>query len=617
MRRLAGVFLLVLFQLFLHVSLVQADESFENKLATTYTVSEDGSTTIAHQFKIKNRTPTVFLKQYSLSLVASELSSVVVEYKQKKLEPTITKNGNTTTIAISFPDELVGEGKERVFTISYQSTELAQRAGKVLEVQIPPFTTDEQYSEHTTTLKTPFLFGTPVRVSPHPDSSVLDGQFITTQFTNVGNSAIVALFGTEQFFTLTLRYNIENTTGNQGAVQIALPPDTAFQKMQYQSLEPTTHEIERDPDGNWIATYHLPPHTAQTVYLTALVRTTEKSDPKYVTAQPVQDHFSEQKYWNTNSTEIQKIVQEHPTLESLYQFVVSTLQYSYAATQTGEILPRLGAVAALQNPTAAVCQEFTDLFITLARAQGIAARRLVGYAYSKNETLKPLSFAADVLHAWPEYYDESEHIWKQVDPTWQNTTGGVDYFHQFDLNHIVFAMNGVSSTLPFPAGSYKTNMLNTQDVLVELAHGMQPEKPNFSVSLTPVEFFGMPLPGLYSLHLLNQTGTAWYNVRVALESSPEISSTVTSYELPAVVPFQEVVIPLQLTTRGYSITTQPLHSRVEIATENYDTGKDFTVTAGPKGLQYFTEQTRVVSVVVGGVIFAISAWSLLVFKRKR
>jgi len=42
-----------------------------------------------------------------------------------------------------------------------------------------------------------------------------------------------------------------------------------------------------------------------------------------------------------------------------------------------------------------------------------------------------------------------------VDPTWGNTTGGVDYFNTFDFDHLAFVVKGISSTYPVPAGGYK------------------------------------------------------------------------------------------------------------------------------------------------------------------
>jgi len=82
--------------------------------------------------------------------------------------------------------------------------------------------------------------------------------------------------------------------------------------------------------------------------------------------------------------------------------------------------------------------EFTDTFITLVRALGIPAREINGYAYAQNDRLRPLGLEQDVLHSWPEYYDFASQTWQQVDPTWGNTTGGLDYFHKFDLDHFTF-----------------------------------------------------------------------------------------------------------------------------------------------------------------------------------
>jgi len=59
----------------------------------------------------------------------------------------------------------------------------------------------------------------------------------------------------------------------------------------------------------------------------------------------------------------------------------------------------------LDNTTNAVCLEYTDLFVTLARAAGIPSRSIEGFAYTKNSRLRPLSLVDDVLHAWVQYYD--------------------------------------------------------------------------------------------------------------------------------------------------------------------------------------------------------------------
>ncbi len=600
------------------VSPVKAEQSFENRLTTTYTVSESGNTVITHQFTIKNLLPTVFLKQYSLSLYATNLSNVTVEYNGKNLEPTITTSGTATSILITFPDDVVGEGKSHTFTVRYESTELAQRAGKVLEVQIPPFSTDENYKEHSIILRTPFSFGNPVRISPQTGVSQLDGAFITTRFADVNQQPIVAVFGTEQFFTLTLRYNLQNASSNPGFMQVALPPDTAYQRVQYLSLEPPTNDISVDADGNWIATYHIPPNTQQPVYLTANVKVTLEPSTIVTTQHPTPDHFADQKYWESTDAKIKELAASHAGVESLYTYVVKSLTYSYESVDKGEILPRKGARAALAAPTQAVCQEFTDLFVALARAQGVAARRLTGYAYTQNKALKPLSYAADVLHAWPEYFDEATQHWKQVDPTWQNTTGGVDYFHQFDLNHITFAINGISSTTPYPAGSYKADHVSTQDISVDLATTFPDTQPDLAIMFMPKSLLGLKIPGLHTLAVTNKTGVAWYNVDVQLVGSNGALIDPGRYTIDTLLPFQtkEIVVH-SAPSNGYSIQTGNVTVSAALSNENYVTTHTATLTAGPKVLRTISDQTQVLTVVAGGLIVAISAWGLLVFKRKR
>lgn len=125
---------------------------------------------------------------------------------------------------------------------------------------------------------------------------------------------------------------------------------------------------------------------------------------------------------------------------------------------------RLGADVVLANPDQAVCMEFTDLFIAIAREKGIYSREIQGYGFSLDPKLQPLSLVSDILHAWPEYYDLKTENWIAVDPTWGNTSG-IDYFSSFDLNHIAFVIHGKNPEYPMPAGMYKIE--DSRDVSIK------------------------------------------------------------------------------------------------------------------------------------------------------
>jgi hypothetical protein len=138
------------------------------------------------------------------------------------------------------------------------------------------------------------------------------------------------------------------------------------------------------------------------------------------------------------------------------KFVVTYLSYDHDRVDA-EDFGRLGALAAINNPDNALCGEYADLFVTLARSAGIPARRLEGYAYTSNQAIRPLSLGKTLLHAWAEYYDPVKG-WVMVDPTWESANDGVDYFSNFDLNHFVLAIVGGDSDDPQASGDVKVEV---------------------------------------------------------------------------------------------------------------------------------------------------------------
>ena len=194
---------------------------------------------------------------------------------------------------------------------------------------------------------------------------------------------------------------------------------------------------------------------------------------------------------------MKKLARDLKTPQAIYDYVVKTLTYDYTrSTSTNET--RIGAKEILSRPENAVCLEFTDLFIALARAAQIPAREVDGYAFTDNEAERPLSLIPDILHAWPEYYDDHKKAWVMVDPTWGNTTNGMDYFSTFDLSHIAFVIKGTDSTYPVPAGGYKISEKNTErDVTVEFTKEVLIPNDNFSIvsEMEKAALSGFPIHG--------------------------------------------------------------------------------------------------------------------------
>src|SRR3989344_955019 len=131
--------------------------------------------------------------------------------------------------------------------------------------------------------------------------------------------------------------------------------------------------------------------------------------------------------------------------------------------------------------------EFTDSFIAIARAMGIPAREINGYAITTTESLKPISVtlkSGDLLHAWPEFYDPKLG-WIQIDPTWGDTSN-TDYFTKLDTNHFAFVIKGDKSDYPLPAGTYRTSNL---EKLVEVGFSQVGNTSKFKSDFSAKKLF--------------------------------------------------------------------------------------------------------------------------------
>ncbi len=593
----------------------QADENFTTSVNTTYTVKQDGNTTVTHQFTITNTTPTIYLKQYALETTNKDLKNITAQSEGSDLQPAVSETENLTTIALDFPTEVVGEGKKRQFAISYEVGGLATVGGSVLEVKLPKLGSGENFEKRSVVIITPLKFGGPVRTSKQPDANKVEGQTFVASFSDLGNDALSLFYGESQTFKMTLRYNLENPSNTRGLAQIALPPDTPLQKMSYHEIDPLPQKMKEDEDGNWIATYELAPQTATTVYVTAYAHLTLEQNPLVPPAAVLPAYTHADRYWETNDSVIKQKAQELKTPQALFADVVAALTYSEDRANSTTI-ERYGAVKAFEKPTEAICQEYADAFIATARSVGIPTRRLTGYAYTQDNQVRPLSLSGDVLHAWAEYYDTDTNRWIPVDPTWQDTTGGVDYFTQFDLNHLVFAINGSSSTTPFPAGSYKTSN-PSQDVDVTFADTFPTSKPGVTISLEPRKIFNVPIPGLYRLVLTNTTGQAWYDIPVTYEKlAPEITLEGEVATLPILLPFQTIATPVHLKEQNlwkFSTTNLAITTTIQGESTTYET----EALAGPFYVAFIFDPRFLPYLGAGLVVGTLATGSLLVFRRKK
>lgn len=524
--------LLSFFFLFFFTSRAKAQDQFNIDATVTYQVQEDATTRVTHDIRIENKFSDLYATSYSLTLRNIDPEAVEATQNGEELPITVSRKNDAFLITVSFEDKIVGKGNTRSFSVVYEDDSFATRTGEVWEISIPRLSEEESFRNYRVTLKTPLSFGNEAYISPQPTQRTVEDGFRIYRFgkEDVTSFGISAGFGEFQVFSFTLNYHLENPLSRKAQVEIAIPPDTAFQKMFYEPIKPAPSNVYIDDDGNWLATYIL--DSRERVDVTASGSVQIFSTPRQLktpSATTIFNNLQSSEYWQTTDPRISSLAAQLQTPSAIYDYVTSSLTYNYDRVRPN--VDRMGASLALENPDQAICMEYTDLFIALARSAGIPAREINGYAYTENPEIQPLSLVADVLHAWPEYWDEKQGVWVPVDPTWGSTTGGVDFFNKLDLRHFTFVIHGENPSKPYPPGSYKLGPNPQKDVFVNF--GQLPKEKKTTPQITAEVSNPLPILGsTLTIKVSNPGPSALYDMPVEVYFDDTAELTFQAEGLP-------------------------------------------------------------------------------------
>lgn len=575
---------------------VFASDEFSSAYDITYDVNEIGLATVITNISLTNKTTRYYASEYTLTIPSFNIAGVSARDSGGKVKTQVTEKGDSTEIHLVFNDTVVGLGKTLNFTLSYQTPQLAQKIGRIWEINIPRINSNTSFATYNVTLKVPQTFGSLAYAWPPPAKNY-------TWTKDELSQGITAAFGDFQAFKFKLAYHLKNPNLYPVYTEIALPPDTAYQRISYTQVVPQPVNVHSDPDGNWIARYDLSP--GQKLEVTAEGVVQIYSQPNFSPQNPpndIQNYLASQDYWEVNDSQIQEIARGLKTPRQIYDYVAKTLKYNYQKINSSG--PRLGAKQVLAKPDSAICMEFTDLFIALARAAGIPAREVDGFAYTTNTKLRPLSLEKDILHAWPEYFDKEKNTWVMVDPTWGNTTGGLDYFEKLDFNHFAFAIRGLDSNRPLPAGAYKIDEKDSKDVEVTPIQEFTPQTPKVDVKfMFPSEILaGLQTTG--KVVVKNNGPQALYNSDLVL-FSPSVSLTKSSFLIDTLPPYGETSLEIRFIKTNLILNSQGSLT-AQIAGQSFQT--NFKIK--PFYLKFWWE-------IGGGLVVTGSALAIFLARKAR
>ena len=530
MRKIILLIFLLLLLLFPKASF--ASEFFETDAHVSYFIQNTGRTNVRFETSLTNKTGESYASSYTLFVGFKNLENVAASDSTGPAPVNLETSDRGSEIKVTFNDRVVGQGNRLNFTISFDTFEVAQSQGRIWEVNVPGLENINDFEGFTASVIVPENLGRPVYIKPEI-KRVATSSSTTTVFTKseLGSSGISMAYGDYQVYKFNLRYHLENTNLFPVRTEIALPPTTNYQDVSIDDIFPRPSNVAIDDDGNWLAKYTLKPRGKLEINVLGNAKINLMPRSSNESSEDLNKYLAPTKHWQADSSDIRKLAKELGTPEKIYDYVLDSLTYDFERVRKGQV--RLGALKTLKNPDSAVCLEFSDLFIALARAAGIPAREVNGFAYTENSTERPLSLIKDILHAWPEYYDKDKKTWTMIDPTWGNTTNGVDYFKTLDFDHFAFVIRGVDSEYPIPAGGYKfEGNESVKDVEVSLSRLYKTTEKNISISSNFSNSYiaGFPIEGKVTIEnrggeifkggILNASGRLLKNRSYTVDSIP-------------------------------------------------------------------------------------------------
>lgn len=562
--------------------------NFLNNYNVIYTVYENGATHASFNINLTNTSSQYYASSYTLNLGFENISNIKASDPDGEIVPVVSKTTDGQKIDLTFNKRVVGTGSNLTFNLSFDTLEVAKKQGNIWEINIPGLSNQNEFQSFNVEVKAPLSFGKPVYIKPQQKN---DSLVFTKE--HLGKSGVSVAFGQEQIYSFSLLYHLNNTHVFPIKTEIAIPPSTNYQDIFIENINPKPLNVRKDKDGNWLAQFYLLP--SQKIDVKVMGKAQINLFPKKQKLSEIElmDYLEEKPYWQTENPKIKKLAKELATPPAIYEYVVRNLTYDFS--RVSKNLPRLGAQAILDNPSSAVCLEFTDLFITLARAAGIPAREVNGFAYTQNSKQRPLSLVRDVLHAWPEYYDKELETWIMIDPTWEATTLGIDYFNTLDFDHFAFVIKGEDSRYPVPPGGYK-------DIEVGFAGNFEKTtaKAEIKENLNEDIFSGLPIQG--SLTIAN-IGSAVYPSQTATIKSDGLTPKIQKITIGEIPPFGFLTVP-------FSFEKTPLltNKKATVTIWVADQTISKTVKIAPVFLNAWS--------LLGGVLLAFSIVFLFVFTKR-
>ena len=489
------------------VSKIYAVDFIENS-SINYKVESDGSMRIREVKEVKNISANFYIPkntEETFIISAFKTRSKTLNKDLEKVATTIQVKDlsgqdldsniqiNEKNIEVKVPlQERINRGDTSTVVLEYQNFELAGKSGNVWNFYLPGYAKgffDDQESsvgsvtrrEYDIALELSNSFDEPNFIHPEPTRKTILNSYTKYHFepSELEGNPLWVQIGSQQYYDFTITQEVDIAKGFGSKIfktwyDLILPRDASStnQKVYFDSISPQPQYIKKDGEGNIIARFGFTDQSiteikvkgtivtnmttslnaAESAFITDINLSKEyftSNDQIYI----FEDLLQEQPYWEVDAPKIQEVASELKSNEKKiynvllkdYLFVTETVDYDKLKKGVSNV--RQGALTTLEGGSS-VCMEYSDLLITLLRAQGIPSRAAFGYGFDHRSAA-----GTQEKHQWAETYFPN-YGWVAVDPTWGDT-GRRNYIGG-DVDHALWyvAGRGINSPTPVVKNAY-------------------------------------------------------------------------------------------------------------------------------------------------------------------
>jgi hypothetical protein len=217
---------------------------------------------VSFKIKITNLKSDTYVQSFSLSFSRSfSISEIKAFDDWGEVKPELSMNEELMKIKLKFSQPNIGRDTVNNFSLNFLQNNLFNINGNVWEVILPTVETDNDDS-YKIVVNLPPRTDKKISIAK-PKPTLISGQKII--WDNPKAKTIYAVFGDAQYYKTSLFYHLENTRPILVYTDIALPPETLYQKIYLEELEPKPTMVFQDEDGNFLARYLLKPLERKTI----------------------------------------------------------------------------------------------------------------------------------------------------------------------------------------------------------------------------------------------------------------------------------------------------------------------------------------------------------------